>query len=165
LCFIKDNMRCNINSSSQKIKTQKSFVIEAIAKKKTLNRSVLQLIIVVRTNKWVTQATKHSKSIVIKNFFEKKWNRLSHFLVLCLAFCLWERLLSKRHIACLAFCLWERLFSKRHIAIISLVRRHEITRPSQIQQCAYASSQLFHSELSCKGKKNDEVCQIVEEKS
>jgi hypothetical protein len=148
LCFIKDNMRCNINSSSQKIKTQKSFVIEAIAKKKTLNRSVLQLIIVVRTNKWVTQATKHSKRLVIKNFFEKKWNRLSHFLVLCLAFCLWERLLSKRH-----------------IAVISLVRRHEITRPSQIQQCAYASSQLFHSELSCKGKKNDEVCQIVEEKS
>jgi hypothetical protein len=47
-------MRCNIDSSNQKIKTQKSFVIEVIAKKKTLNRSVLQLVIVVRMNEWVT---------------------------------------------------------------------------------------------------------------
>jgi len=47
-------MRCNIDSSSQKIKTQKSFVIEVITKKKTLNRLVLQLMIVIRTNEWVT---------------------------------------------------------------------------------------------------------------
>ena len=68
---MKDNMRCNIDSSSQKIKTQISFVIKAIAKKNTLNRSILQLVIIVRMNELVTQAPKHSKRLVIKNFLKK----------------------------------------------------------------------------------------------
>ena len=62
-------MKGNIDPSSQKIKAQISFVIEAIAKKNILNISILQLVIVVRTNEWVTQETKHSKRLVIMFFF------------------------------------------------------------------------------------------------
>jgi hypothetical protein len=63
-------MRSNINPSSQKIKAQISFMIETIAKKNALNISILQLMIVVRMNEWVTQATKYSKRLVIRIFFE-----------------------------------------------------------------------------------------------
>jgi hypothetical protein len=63
-------MRSNINPSSQKIKAQISFMIETIAKKNALNISILQLMIVVRMNEWVTQATKYSKRLVIRIFLE-----------------------------------------------------------------------------------------------
>jgi len=45
-------------------------MIETIAKKNALNISILQLMIVVRMNEWVTQATKYSKRLVIRIFFE-----------------------------------------------------------------------------------------------
>jgi hypothetical protein len=45
--------------------------MEAIPKKNTLKRSVLQLVTVVRTNEWITQATKHSERLVLRNFMKE----------------------------------------------------------------------------------------------
>jgi len=64
-------MGYDIYMSSQRIKTQISFVLEAIPKKDTLKRLVLQLVTVIGTNEWITQATKHFKRLVLKHFVKE----------------------------------------------------------------------------------------------
>jgi hypothetical protein len=41
-------------------------VIGTIAKKSALDRSILQLVIVVRTDEWITQTAKDSKKYVVR---------------------------------------------------------------------------------------------------
>jgi hypothetical protein len=54
LCFIKNNMRCDIDSSSEIIKAQITFVAEVITKKYILNRSILYFMVVIRANERIT---------------------------------------------------------------------------------------------------------------
>jgi hypothetical protein len=51
-----------------------------------------------------------------------------------------------------------------HTARTSLANKHELARPIQSLQHVYAFSQLSHSELNYKGRKNNAQYQPVEER-
>jgi len=56
------------------------------------------------------------------------------------------------------------LLIEMHTARTLLVKKYELARPIQSLQHVYASSQLPHSVLNYKGRKNDVQYQPVKEK-